>query len=401
MRVAYLDCASGVSGDMALGALVDAGVELDLLNRAIASLGLGGCRLTAREVRRCGFRATQVEVHAEPNQPHRQLPEVLALLGRSGLSPRQKQQAEMVFRRLAEAEARVHGIPIDKVHFHELGAVDTLADVVGVVVGFDALGVQRIVASPIPTGSGTIQMAHGQVSVPAPATAELLRGVPLAGSKVEAELTTPTGAALATTLASAFGPLPAMSVERIGCGAGRRDLVGQPNLLRLLIGCCEEPATAVGTFIETDEVALLETNLDDATGQTIGFCIDRLWAAGALDVWTTPVQMKKNRPGVLLSALARAEDAAAMEAILFDETPTLGIRRRTVQRHVLRREAHDVTTPWGPVRGKVHWLPDGQSRFQPEYESCRAVAQQHHVPLHDVHEAAVQAFLASPHCCRR
>jgi len=392
MLLAYLDCASGASGDMILGALVDAGVPLDALNRAITSLALRDCHVTAGEVRRCGFRATQAQVHVGPEHPARQLPDILALLAQGDLTPPQQEQAEQVFRRLAEAEARVHGIPIDHVHFHELGAADTIVDVVGSVVGFDLLGVERVVASPIPTGSGRIAMAHGLVSVPAPATAELLRGVPLAASRVEAELTTPTGAALVSTLAAEYGPPPAMTLERIGCGAGRRDLAEQPNLLRVLIGQATEPSAASDFAVETDEVCLLETNLDDIDGQTIGYCVERLRTAGALDVWTTPIQMKKNRPGVLLSVLCRSEDVATLETILFTETSTLGVRHRRLRRHVLPREAREVTTPWGPIQGKIRQLPDGQTRFAPEYESCRAAAERHGVPLGEVRDAAQRAF---------
>ncbi|MBN1588856.1 MAG: nickel pincer cofactor biosynthesis protein LarC [Pirellulales bacterium] len=392
MKVAYLDCASGAGGDMILGALVDAGASLDTLNETIASMGLPDCRLTADEVRRCGFRAIQVQVHAETTHDHRRLTEIFDLLGRTNLTDRQKELARRIFQRLAQAEAKAHGIDMEEVHFHELGAVDTIADVVGAVVGFDLLGIERVVASPIPTGSGRIQMAHGLVSVPAPAVAELLRGVPLAESRVEAELTTPTGAVLVTTLAEAFGPLPAMTIEQIGCGAGSRDLAEQPNLLRLLIGQAVEPADESASEVLADEVWLLETNLDDASGEILGHCVDRLWQAGSLDVWTTAIQMKKNRPGVMLSALCRAEDVARLESIVFGETPTLGLRRRLVQRHILRREAREVTTPWGTVEGKVRWLPDGQVRFSPEYESCRQLADRQGVALREVYEAAAKAF---------
>ncbi len=392
MRVAYLDCASGVSGDMILGALVDAGVELDALNRAIASLELPGCHLTAEEVRRCGFRARQVHVHTRPEQTPRPLSDILKRIERSSLTDRPKQWAERIFRRLAEVEAQVHGIDVEDVHFHELGAADTMADVVGAAVGFEQLGVDRVVVSPIPTGSGKIQMAHGTVSVPAPAVAELLRGVPLAESNVEAELTTPTGAAIVTTLAERFGPLPAMTLRKIGCGAGRRDLAEQPNLLRILLGEIVQGAGTSGPGVETDEVCLLETNLDDTTGEVIGYCIDRLWRCGALDVWTTAIQMKKNRPGVMLSVLARAEEVAAIEAILFRQTPTLGLRYRSARRHVLQRKAHKVTTPWGTVEGQVRRLPDGTTPFAPEYESCRQIASRHGVPLQEVYEAARKAF---------
>ena len=395
VQIAYLDCASGISGDMTLGALVDAGVELDLLNRAIASLGLDDCRLSAEEVRRGGFRATQVRVHATSDQHARHLPEILALTAQSTLSDSQKHRVEKIFRRLAEVEAHVHGIPIDKVHFHELGAVDTVVDIVCTIVGFELLGVERIVASPIPTGSGHIQIAHGRVSIPAPATAELLRGVPLAESRVEAELTTPTGAVLVTGLADQFGPLPAMTVEKIGCGAASRDLVEQPNLLRLLIGRATEPAATSDSTDDTDEVHLLETNLDDTTGEAIGYCVERLRQAGALDVWTTAIQMKKNRPGVLLSVLCRPEEVGPLETILFTETSTLGIRRQPLQRHVLQRRSHEVVTPWGPVQGKVRRLPDGRVDFAPEYESCRRIAQEQKIPLSEVHAAASRAFEGS------
>ena len=392
MRIAYLDCASGISGDMLLGALIDAGVGLDAMRRAIDSLELPGCRLTVDEVRRGGFRAARATVHVEAEQTARHLADILRILGRANLTDTQKKHAETVFHRLAEAEAAVHGIDVEQVHFHELGAVDTIVDVVGAVVGFDLLGVERIVASPIPTGSGTVRISHGTVSVPAPATAELLRGVPLAESSVKAELTTPTGAAVVTTLAHAFGPMPAMTLETIGRGAGGRDLAEQPNLLRLLVGKTPHATGAAAWPIEADEVWLLETNLDNATGEEIGYCIDRLWHAGALDVWTTSIQMKKNRPGVMLSVLGRLADAAALEAILFRETPTLGVRRRAVGRHVLQRKACEVVTPWGAVAGKLRRLPDGTEQFSPEYESCRATAERAGVALHEVHEAARRAF---------
>ncbi|MBN2216429.1 MAG: LarC family nickel insertion protein, partial [Pirellulales bacterium] len=277
-------------------------------------------------------------------------------------------------------------------HFHELGAVDTMADVVGTVVGFDLLGIERIVASPIPTGHGRMQIAHGMVSIPAPATAELLRGVPLIASDVEAELTTPTGAVLATTLAERFGPMPAMTVERIGRGAGGRDLAEQPNLLRLLIGTTTETDRPTEWDVETDEAYLLETNLDDVSGELVGYCVERLRQAGALDVWTTPLLMKKNRPGILLSVLCRPEQTASLETIVFNETPTLGVRHQRIQRHVLRRDPHEVATPWGSVQGKIRRLPSGQIRFTPEYESCRAAAERHGVSLIDVYEAASRAF---------
>ncbi|MBN2022127.1 MAG: nickel pincer cofactor biosynthesis protein LarC [Pirellulales bacterium] len=386
MNIAYLDCASGISGDMTLGALVDAGVGVAELNAALDSLGLPGCRLEAQEVRRSGFRGVQVTVHHPPEHVHRRLADILGLLTGSRLAPAQRDRADRVFRRLAEAEAHVHGVPVEEVHFHEVGAVDSIADVVGTIVGLDLLGIERLEASAVPTGSGKIQIAHGVCGIPAPATAELLRGIPLAESTVDAELTTPTGAAILATLVERFGPLPAMTVRRIGCGAGSRDIPGQPNLLRLLVGD-DVPEAGVA-----EQIWVLETNLDDATGETIGYCVARLWEAGALDVYATAVQMKKNRPGVALSVLCRPTDVESLERILFEETPTLGIRRWPASRSVLARRPHRVETPWGPVDGKVAQLPDGQTRFSPEYESCREIAASRSVPLRTIHDAAQRAF---------
>jgi uncharacterized protein (TIGR00299 family) protein len=386
MRIAYLDCSSGISGDMTLGALVDAGVPLDALNAAVASLGLPGVRLVAREVKKCGFRATQVTVEHEPEHKHRHLHHIEAIIDAGRLTTPQKATASAIFRRLAEAEAKVHGTTVEKVHFHEVGAVDSIADIVGAAVGWDLLGAMRLVVSPIPTGTGRITIAHGEVNVPAPATAELLRNIPLAASSVEAELTTPTGAAIVATLGSEFGPLPAMTVEQIGYGAGQRDLPGQANVLRLLVGQAAAPAE-VG-----DTVVILETNLDDVSGEVIGHCIGKLWESGALDVYTTAIQMKKNRPGVKLSVLCRGDQVAAAEAIVFRETGTLGIRRWTAARHILPRETRKVQTAWGPIEGKLSRLADGVVHFAPEYESCRRIADEHGVPLHEVYAAADRAF---------
>jgi hypothetical protein len=310
---------------------------------------------------------------------------IAALIDKATIPPRQKELAVRIFTKLAEAEARVHGTTIEKVHFHEVGAADSIADIVGTAVGWDLLGVDRLVASPIPTGGGKIRIAHGECSVPAPATAELLRGVPLAESSVQSELTTPTGAAIVATLASSFGPLPSMAIERIGYGAGQRDLEQQPNLLRLLLGTMQQAETS-------PQVWVVETNLDDISGELIGHAISRLWDAGVLDVFTTAIQMKKNRPGVTLSALCNAADLDAVEAILFSETTTLGVRRWPVYRNVLRRKGHTVDTPWGKIDGKVGWNANSPPRFSPEFESCRKVALENNVPLRVVYETAQKAF---------
>jgi uncharacterized protein (TIGR00299 family) protein len=388
MRIAYLDCLSGISGDMMLGALVDAGVSLDDLNAAAGSLGLPGLRLTAAEVKKKGFRAVQVRVEFDQEHVHRHLHHITAMIDRGRLTDRQKDLAKRIFSRLGEAEAKVHGTAVEKVHFHEVGAADSIADIVGAAVGWDLLGVDRIVASPVPTGTGRIKIAHGEFNVPAPATAELLRGIPLAESSIACELTTPTGAAILATLAQSFGPLPAMTIERIGCGAGQRDLEEQANLLRLIVGTAVEPEDGG----DAEQIWVVETNLDDISGEVIGYCTGRLWEAGVLDVYTTAIQMKKNRPGVILSVLCKSSQRETVESILFSETTTLGIRRWPVSRSVLARQPHRVETPWGPIEGKIGWLPEKTPRFTPEFEACRRVAAERGIPLRTVFEAAEKAF---------
>jgi len=390
VKIAYFDCSCGISGDMTLAALVDAGVALDALNAAIGSLGLKNLRLRAEEVRKNGFRATSVTVEHEPEHAHRHLSHILALIEAGRLSERQKDLARRIFTRLAEAEAKVHGIGVEEVHFHEVGAADSIADIVGAAVGWDLLGADRLMASPVPTGTGKVRIAHGECGIPAPATAELLQGIPLAESAIEGELTTPTGAAILATLADAFGPLPAMTVRRIGCGAGRRDIAQRPNILRLFVG--ESAGAADAGDSSEERLCVLETNLDDLSGEVVGYCIARLWDAGALDVYTTAIQMKKNRPGVKLTALCRPEDAAVLEDVLFAETTTLGVRRWAVARRALPRRPYAVCTPWGMVEGKTRRLPDGRTRFAAEYESCRRIAEAQHVAIRDVYEAAEKAF---------
>lgn len=386
MKLAYLDCASGIAGDMLLGALVDAGIDLPTIQAGIDSLGLPSCQLVREEVKRGGFRATKVHVMHEPEHAHRHLHHITDMIDRAeAITPAQKELAKRIFTRLGEAEAKVHGTTIRKVHFHEVGAVDSIADIVGGAIGLDLLGVDRIVCSPLVLGSGYITIAHGRVSVPAPATAELLVNVPLATSPVEAELTTPTGAAVVSTIADAYGPLPAMTVQAIGYGAGTKDFAEQPNLVRLLLGETHDREVA-------DQIWVLETNLDDVSGEVVGHCATLLAEAGALDVYTTAIQMKKNRPGVVLSVLAPPELVAKLEKIIFRETATLGIRRWPVSRHKLERRPLTVETSWGPILGKLATLADGSASFSPEYEACRLIATQHAVPLKDVYEAARKAY---------
>lgn len=389
MKIAYLDCASGIAGDMMLGALVDAGVDLAAIQAGIDSLGFPTpVRLARSEVKRCGFRATKIDVEHEPEHAHRHLHHITEMIDRAeAITPPQKELAKRIFTRLGEAEAKVHGSTLRKVHFHEVGAVDSIADIVGSAIGLNLLGVDRIVASPLALGAGYVTIAHGRVSVPAPATAELLVGVPLGTSPVEAELTTPTGAAIVSTIADEYGMLPPMTLQTIGYGAGTKDFAEQPNLVRLMIGETDDKFLA-------DQVWVLETNLDDVSGETIGHCASLLAEAGALDVYTTSVQMKKNRPGVILSVLAPPALVAKLEKIIFRETATLGIRRWPASRHKLERRPHTVETPWGPVLGKLALLPDGSSSFSPEYEACRILALQHGLPLKEIYEGARKAYTA-------
>ena len=382
---------------MTLGALVDAGAELAAIQAAIDTLGLPSCRLMAHEVKKCGFRATQITVKHEPEHKHRHLHHITAMIEKSSLTPRARELATRIFRQLAAAEAKVHGTTIEKVHFHEVGAVDSIADIVGSAVGFGLLGVERIICSPVPTGRGFVEIAHGRCSIPAPATGELLRGVPIASLDVEGELTTPTGAAIVAALAEQFGPVPAMTVKRIGYGAGQKDFP-QANILRVLVGENSinlQDTDETARRPRTESIVLLETNLDDASGTAIGHCVDLLWEAGALDVALMPIQMKKGRPGVLVSVQARPEDADRLADILFAETPTLGVRRSIVERTILVRESLEVQTPWGRVAGKIAILPNGATRFAPEYEDCQRIAGERGVSLNEVMATAVVAFQSS------
>lgn len=384
MRVAHFDCFSGISGDMVLGAVLDAGVSPDAIRTALDSLGLP-ITLEVERVKRCGFAATKATITAPDQDDYRFLPDIEAILARAALTPRQRDLTLAVFRKLAAAEAAAHGMPMERVHFHEVGALDSIADIVGSSVGLDLLGVERFTSSPVPTGKGTVKAAHGVMPIPTPGTLELLKGVPLATSNVEFELTTPTGAAILTTVVKEYTATPAMTVERIGHGAGTKDFLDRPNILRLLVGEAS-PLQEVG-FAETDTVIVLETNLDDVPSEVIGYCFEQLFSAGALDVFAVPIQMKKQRPGVLLSVICEPAKAAELEVILFRETATFGIRRTVAQRSKLRREAVSVDTPWGPVRAKRGWAGNGFEVLTPEYEDCARVAREHGIPLREVYAA--------------
>jgi len=389
MRVGYFDCFSGAAGDMILGALIDAGLPLAVLESVVARLHLPGVSLAAEKAQRHGIAVTHVRVNVEPGsqKAHRHLPEIERIIAAADLPGPVTDDALRIFRRLAEAEAAVHGTPIEKVHFHEVGAADAIVDVVGACAGLRELGVERVLCSPIPTGSGQVTCHHGVMPVPAPATARLLEGAPLAACAEPGELTTPTGAAILTTLADAYGPPPTMTLRAVGYGAGTRQGQTRPNFLRLLLG----DETGRRDDADRDTVLQLETQVDDATAQSLSFALERLLESGALDAFLTPIVMKKGRPGALLTVLARAADADGLEAILFAETGTLGVRRRECQRTTLRRRHESVCTPFGEVRVKVSER-DGAERAWPEYEDCAAAARKAGVSLRSVQEAALAAW---------
>ena len=371
---------------MIVAALVDAGADSGALREALASLGLDGYTLTIESVAKQGFAATRfhVELDTQAAQPHRHLGSIVEILEKSTLPARVKQDAARIFERLARAEAKVHGTTVEEVHFHEVGAVDAILDVVGALLALERLEVERVVCSPIPPGSGTVRCAHGVMPVPAPATAELLKGVPLASCDEAGELTTPTAAAVLTTLADEYGPLPAMTISAIGCGAGAREGGKRPNLLRVLIG----DTAANG---DSDEIAVLETNVDDASPELIGHCMERLLDEGALDVYAVPIHMKKSRTGVVLTVLCEHHQSAAMERILFAETTTFGVRRHAATRAKMRRRHETVGTAFGKVRMKIGERA-GVVTASPEYEDCRAAAAKHQVALRDVIAAANAAW---------
>lgn len=383
-RLAYLDCMCGIAGDMTLAACIDAGANAEAIQAAIGSLGLPDVKLVVEETRRRGFRAKHVTIEHPPEHAHRHLHHIEAMIERGDLTDRARANAMAIFRRLGEAEAKVHGTTLAKVHFHEVGAVDSIADVVGAAVALDLLGVEQVFASPIPTGAGEIEIAHGRVSVPAPATAELLRGAPVTYGGVDAELTTPTGAAIVVTLAAGFGPAPPMKLETIGWGAGTKDFEARANVLRILLGESDDAAA------RDEELWLLETNIDDASGETVGHCLEQLLAAGALDAFAAPIQMKKGRPGVQVGVLCDDADVESLLGVLFRETTTFGVRRTRVLRRALARVHSAVETPWGQVSGMFTEF-EGRRRFSPEFASCRALGEKAGVPFRDVYAAAVRS----------
>jgi uncharacterized protein (TIGR00299 family) protein len=390
MRIAYFDCFSGFAGDMALGALVDAGLAPAALERALAPLGLAReFALRFETVRRGPLAATKAHVDVllpERERVPRTLYDVETLIAQAGLAPEVAARATAVFRRLARAEAAVHGTSIEAVHFHEVGAIDAIVDVCGTCAGLALLGVETVYASEATVGRGTIRSAHGEIPAPGPAVLHLLEGVPLRARDVGHELTTPTGAALLAELAKGFGPIPRMTLRSTGTGAGDADFPSHPNVCRVLLG--DAPGEPAGA---PERVLVLEANLDDLSPQLVAAAVEAAFAAGALDAFTLPCFMKKGRPGVLLTALCREEDAPALEAALFRETTTFGVRRHACDRAVLAREIVRAATPMGEVEVKLGRLAGRVVTATPEFESVKRLAQERGLPFRQVHEAAVEA----------
>src|SRR6266404_1487324 len=384
MKYAYFDCFSGISGDMTLGALLDAGVPIEQLRTELQGLNVPGWELSTKKVWKNGMAATHANVRTQDTQTHRSLSTILGIIEKSALAPGVKERAAAIFTKLGKAEAAVHDVPLEKIHFHEVGAVDAIVDIVGACVGFHALGIEKFACSPLNVGGGTVKMAHGVLPVPAPATANLLQGKPTYSNGVQRELVTPTGAAIVATLCDFFGPQPPMKVSAIGYGAGSADLEGQPNVLRIMLG--ESAEKVVPGFDE--EISVIEANLDDMNPQIYGYLSEKALAAGALDVYTTPVQMKKNRPGTLLTLLCKPQDTHALMDLVFAETTTFGVRSYTAQRRTLPRESVSVHTQYGDVRIKLSRVNGRILHVAPEYDDCRKLAVEKNVPLQrEINEA--------------
>lgn len=381
-KIAYFDCFSGCSGDMVLGALIDAGLPLKMLEKGLGSLAVQGYKLSAKKVKRSTVTATKftVTVNETEAQPARSLEDILRLIRASKLPKKVKNTASAIFQRLGEAEAKIHGVPLEKVHFHEIGAVDSIMDIVGVAFGLDVLKIERFYSSPLPLGSGNVSIAHGILPVPAPATLRLVEtsNAPVVDSpkQPKGELVTPTGAAIITTLAS-FGR-PGMIIEKVGYGAGTKDFEAWPNVMRIWIGEEIQP-------VASEDLILLETNIDDMSPEIYGYLMEKLLAMQALDVWFTPIQMKKNRPAVMLSVLAIRHAEFDLTQTIMRETSTLGIRVSPVLRHIAEREIIEFDSSVGHTKVKVKRFMGDILSIHPEYEECRRIALERNIPLHEVY----------------
>ncbi len=391
MRTLYFDCFAGASGDMILGALIDAGVEPGSFKQQLSLLGVTGYTIGFETVDRSGISATYARVQTAHEHAHRHLSDILKIIYDSRLSDNVKDRAAKIFTRLAEAEARVHDEAIEQVHFHEVGALDAIIDVVGAAIGFELLEIDRFVSSPLHVGSGTVEMEHGRFPVPPPAVTELLKGVPFYSTEIAGELVTPTGAAIITTVCAEYGPIPLLKLEQTGYGAGTREYQKFPNALRVLVGEQEEEARK-SIEVADEHLWMIETNMDDISPQILGHVMERAFDLGALDCFFISVQMKKNRPGVLLSILCRDKERATLGELLFSETTTLGIRAYEVERRALERQIVRVETQYGSIDVKVAQLNGHTIKVMPEYDQCRQAARAAKLPLRIIEAAARNAF---------
>jgi len=392
MRRAYLDCSSGISGDMLLAALLDAGVDAHQLLKELKKMRLGFYEFRLTRAVRGNLVGTRVDIRIPAQQPPRKLRDIEEMIGKTELAETVKEKALKIFRRLAEAEGKLHNLPPGEVHFHEVGAVDAIIDIVGACLGLELLEITELVCSPLNVGGGRVETEHGLLPVPAPATAELLKEIPLYSTGIEGELVTPTGAAIVSTLAVSFGPMPAMKVERIGYGAGEKDFPKHANVARLFVGESVEVVKAQPGAAGDELVSVIEANLDDMSPQLYGYFVEQALAAGALDVTCSAVQMKKNRPGLLVTVLCAPESSDALAELLFEQTTTIGLRIYEARRKVLERDLVSVETPYGEVRVKVARHEGKVLNVAPEYEDCQRLAAEKAVPLKEVILAAQVAY---------
>lgn len=383
MRAAYFNCFSGISGDMVLAALLDLGWPVKELEGELNKLDLSNYRIEAKKVAKQGIISTQIKIRIKEEKKARTLKDILSILHKSKLEEEIKERSQAIFIRLASVEAKIHGKSMQEVHFHELGGLDTIIDVVGAVAGMKYLGIEKVYSSSLPLGKGFVKCSHGILPVPAPATLELLKGVPVYDSNIEAELVTPTGAAIITTLAENFGQMPPMKIDNIGYGAGQRDLP-IPNLLRVSLGILKDA-------YQQDVVSLIQTNIDDMNPEFYEHIADRLFSEGALDVFLTPIQMKRTRPATMLSVITDEEKTERMLELIFDETTTLGVRISKIERRKLNRESRKIPTKYGKIEVKIGRLDGIIKNVSPSYEECRKIATRLNIPLKKVHQEAKQA----------
>lgn len=381
MKVAYFDCFAGISGDMILGALIDAGLDIENLKIELSKLGVDGWRISSEKVVKNGISGTKVKVITEEQHAHRHLKNIVQIIDDSSLDDTIKNDSKAIFERLAEVEAKIHNTTPDKIHFHEVGALDAIIDIVGAVAGITLLGIEKIYSSKIHVGTGFVDCAHGKIPLPAPATVELLKGIPIYSTGIENELTTPTGAAIISSLAEQFGANPSFQILSTGYGAGSRDL-NIPNMLRLMIG------EIVENGFDSDVATLIETNIDDMNPEFFDYVIERVFKAGALDAYITPIFMKKNRPGSMLSVLCPSDKQDNILEIIFTETTTLGVRIQRVERKKLQREIKTAKTKYGDIRVKIGFLDNRVKSIMPEYDDCKTIAEKLNIPIREIYEEA-------------